>query len=267
MIKKILATISTFLLLSLSVSAMGMGGVGGGVSSPQYWRLTSGVLSPIDSSWSLNIAGGITFGASTMAGDLNMGGYKIVNNASVTGLTTLTLSTLSNSNLILLPHGTGKTVVGDAVATPVSLGANNDSLFVTKDLEVGDNIFTGGITMATDRGDVPWVDWSVTSASADGTAQSLPFLIGGQWIGEPYAESNGAGGVQNMEWRTRNLRNYGDLITTRMTLPNGTALPATCAVGNVFLDTDDDDCSDSGGGDGALCICKSSDTWVLLNNI
>lgn len=49
-------------------------------------------------------------------------------------------------------------------------------------------------------------------------------------------------------------------------LPNGTTLPATCSVGNVFHDTDSDDCADTGSGDGALCICKSTDTWALVSN-
>jgi hypothetical protein len=51
-----------------------------------------------------------------------------------------------------------------------------------------------------------------------------------------------------------------------MTLPNSDTLPATCEVGEVFVDTDDDDCSDVSGGDGALCICKTTDTWALLND-
>jgi hypothetical protein len=303
MIKKILATISTFLLLSLSVSAMGMGGVGGGVSSPQYWKLTSGVLSPIDSSWSLNIAGGITFGASMMSGNLNMAGHNIDRvgimsfdadndtgfyssaddilhfrangqNYITYGVNTMTflgasptVSTVSNVTMAFVPNGSGKVRIGDAYTTPLSLGSDNDSLIVTKDLEVGDNIFTGGITMATNRGDVPWVDWSVTSASADGTAQSLPFLIDGNFMMSLYSESDGAGGIKNKEVRTISIRNYGDLISERITLPNDTTLPTTCAVGEIFLDTDSDDCADTGGGDGALCICKDTDTWVLLNNI
>jgi hypothetical protein len=49
-------------------------------------------------------------------------------------------------------------------------------------------------------------------------------------------------------------------------LPNGTDLPATCNVGEIWHDTDDDACADAGGGDGALCICKSADTWALVSN-
>lgn len=49
-------------------------------------------------------------------------------------------------------------------------------------------------------------------------------------------------------------------------LPNGTALPATCVVGEFFQDTDSNDCANTGGGDGALCICKTTNTWALISN-
>jgi len=28
----------------------------------------------------------------------------------------------------------------------------------------------------------------------------------------------------------------------------------------------EDDCADTGGGDGALCICKTTNTWALIAN-
>lgn len=121
--------------------------------------------------------------------------------------------------------------------------------------------------MATNRGDVPWVDWSVTNASADGTAQSLPFLIDGQFLMSLYSESDGAGSIDTKEVRTVKIRNYGDLITAQLTIPSGTALPATCSVGHQFQDTDSDDCANTGGGDGALCQCKATNTWALVANI
>lgn len=55
--------------------------------------------------------------------------------------------------------------------------------------------------------------------------------------------------------------------TAGFEMPNGATIPATCSVGQMFLDTDSDDCADTGGGDGCVCICKSSDTWVILENI
>ena len=50
-------------------------------------------------------------------------------------------------------------------------------------------------------------------------------------------------------------------------LQTGTTLPAACTQGQLFHDTDSDDCADTGGGDGALCICKSSNTWALVVNM
>ena len=47
-------------------------------------------------------------------------------------------------------------------------------------------------------------------------------------------------------------------------MPNGTALPATCSVGQIFQDTDSNDCADTGSGDGAICACKSTNTWGLV---
>ena len=61
----------------------------------------------------------------------------------------------------------------------------------------------------------------------------------------------------------------GKLVDTgsaKLELPNGTAIPATCNVGEVFIDTDSDDCIDTGAGDGAYCVCKSADTWALVSN-
>lgn len=39
--------------------------------------------------------------------------------------------------------------------------------------------------------------------------------------------------------------------------------PATCAVGELLVITDSDDCT-NGSGDGALCVCKSANTWALV---
>ena len=54
--------------------------------------------------------------------------------------------------------------------------------------------------------------------------------------------------------------------TGGMMIPNGTALPGACIIGQLFQDTDSNDCADTGSGDGALCICKASNTWALISN-
>ena len=47
----------------------------------------------------------------------------------------------------------------------------------------------------------------------------------------------------------------------------GTTLPAACVTGQVFYDTDSDDCADTGGGDGCICFCKTTNTWAIVQNI
>jgi len=51
-------------------------------------------------------------------------------------------------------------------------------------------------------------------------------------------------------------------------IPNGalSTLPSTCSVGQIYAVTDDDDCASTASGDGATCICKTANTWALLDN-
>ena len=53
--------------------------------------------------------------------------------------------------------------------------------------------------------------------------------------------------------------------TAGLRFPNDTDLPATCTVGDVFIDTDDDACADAGGGSGAVCACLATDTWTEIS--
>lgn len=54
---------------------------------------------------------------------------------------------------------------------------------------------------------------------------------------------------------------------TSIEIKNGTAIPATCSIGQLFHDTDSDDCADTPAGDGALCLCKAANTWAAVANI
>ena len=65
---------------------------------------------------------------------------------------------------------------------------------------------------------------------------------------------------------TTGLINFGGALSG-IEIANGTDLPDTCTVGTLFLDTDDDACSDAGGGDGCLCLCKTSNTFAVVQNI
>lgn len=119
-----------------------------------------------------------------------------------------TITTITNKNLTLAPNGSGQTKIGDA-GTCLSLATDNDDLCATDDVEVMDTLYTGGMTFADNRGDVPVWNYSVTNASASGTAQSYPILIDGQFIASFYSESDGAGGIQNKTVRVVALQSYG----------------------------------------------------------
>lgn len=76
-------------------------------------------------------------------------------------------------------------------------------------------------------------------------------------------------GSASLEWQDAWFDGVltADYISTdKLQLPGGTTLPATCSQREVFHDTDSDDCADTGAGDGALCICKTANTWALLFN-
>lgn len=57
-----------------------------------------------------------------------------------------------------------------------------------------------------------------------------------------------------------------DFSGTTLEIPNGTSLPGECTIGQLFADTDSDDCVNTGGGNGALCICKTADNWAIIFN-
>jgi len=53
-------------------------------------------------------------------------------------------------------------------------------------------------------------------------------------------------------------------VTTTLNVPSGTILPATCTASEIFLDTDSDDCADTGGGSGSACVCTAANTWTQI---
>lgn len=56
-----------------------------------------------------------------------------------------------------------------------------------------------------------------------------------------------------------------DTSAATVELPNGTDLPATCDIGDVFVDSDDNACADAGSGTGAVCVCTAADTWTEVS--
>jgi len=53
----------------------------------------------------------------------------------------------------------------------------------------------------------------------------------------------------------------------RVQLPSGNHPPATCRVGEIFIDTDEtDDTNCTTTHDNSLCLCVAANTWVQLDN-
>jgi hypothetical protein len=59
----------------------------------------------------------------------------------------------------------------------------------------------------------------------------------------------------------------GALALSALIIPNGAAPAATCATGEVFIDTDEtNDTNCATTADNSLCICTATNTWTALEN-
>lgn len=85
----------------------------------------------------------------------------------------------------------------------------------------------------------------------------------GQYSASNYREQGGARWVIGGELA---ITTGGELDGTEggaVRIPNGSAPPATCSVGAIFLDTDetvDTNCTTTA--DNALCYCVAANTWA-----
>jgi len=113
-------------------------------------------------------------------------------------------NTLNVDDIFLL--NTGDTATGDytfevalhiGASSPVSITQSNGSLFVSKDLEVGETAYLGPMEFSENSGVVSWIDMPVTSSASAGTQESYIARIDGTNILTVYSESDGAGGIQN----------------------------------------------------------------------
>ncbi|MDH3325073.1 MAG: phage tail protein, partial [Candidatus Peregrinibacteria bacterium] len=85
------------------------------------------------------------------------------------------------------------------------LTASPDSVMISGDLEVAGEAFFGAMEFDTNSGIVSLADMPVTSAAAIGTAESYSAMIDGNSLLTVYAESDGAGGIQNSEVQITDL--------------------------------------------------------------
>jgi len=83
------------------------------------------------------------------------------------------------------------------VSSPVSITEPDGSLFVSKDLEVGETTYVGSMEFPENSGVVSWIDMPVTASASAGTPESYTARIDGTNILTVYSESDGAGSIQN----------------------------------------------------------------------
>jgi len=62
-------------------------------------------------------------------------------------------------------------------SSPVSITQSNGSLFVSKDLEVGETAYLGPMEFSENSGVVSWIDMPVTSSASAGTQESAAYKI------------------------------------------------------------------------------------------
>lgn len=149
--------------------------------------------------------------------------------------------------------------------TVASIGSSGFGMANTKDLYSATN---GGSDVGKDGnafGELHLTDGTIKgTAEFDGTNFEIGTRTGHNV--EIVANGNAAmlfGGSSVTLYSGKTLNASSGVLE----IPNGTTLPATCDAGDLFQDTDSDDCADTASGDGALCLCKSSNTWALIQNI
>ena len=191
------------------------------------------------------------------SGVLTIQGYGGTNNES------LTIDTETTANKIIF--GTGSGVLSADWGT---IGIESDSL----DLSEGDASNIGDIALDSLSPDGSTITIDIAAATDFTFAANLfTAAVGSTLATDTIAETTGANGVviDSLTIKDAGLTATGavDVGSGTLEFPNGTDLPATCNVGEIWVDTDDDACADAGSGGGAVCVCKAADTWALVIDI
>ena len=105
----------------------------------------------------------------------------------------LTISPTNQIEINILDNNNEAFAIKEATNAYLTFDSTDDAekMIIGKDLE------TGLMKIDTNSGAVNFVDMDITSASADGTEQSLSVAIDGNALLKVYVESDGAGGIKN----------------------------------------------------------------------
>lgn len=166
---------------------------------------------------------------------------------------------------------TANTIVqnNDILGQVIFWGADGTSFKQAANIKVTVNGTPGSSDMPGKMSFLVSPDGSATPAVALDIDQSKVSKFYGKVI--PNGDNSLDLGASSNSWRNLYVDGVAAIATVSATsaliAPSGTSLPGTCSTGSQFLDTDSDDCADTGSGDGALCFCKTSNTWVLVKDL
>ena len=193
-------------VLTLSNVAFSAVGVNTSVGQQNYQTLEGTVnIVPVETTYELgststrwakiwatdiDVSGVFTFGG-TMAGNLDMNSFDIVNADNITGAGGVTLNVLGTE--YIFDNNTWISGVDNA-------GTGNVNTFKTNtsdEIEIGAAMNVGTFNITEDSGAVAWVDFPVSATPAAGTEESVLFSIDSNSLLKLYCEADGLGGVQN----------------------------------------------------------------------
>lgn len=175
---------------------------------------------------------GITFSGTTALTGAALGAVAVGRSFLVvlSGAVPLTY----NGTSMILPGGASITgAAGDTfILTSIGSSQYRVSAYTKAD---GTPLVIGNLVYGTNAGAVTFLDMPVTAAAADNTEESYAFKIDGQTILKVYAQSDGAGGIDN----TRLEVNGGPLLGTLSAYGAGTAYAFTNTAAAIDLGTTD----------------------------
>ncbi len=181
----------------------------------------------------------------TDLGAVTSAAIRVTGTTTITGFGTVAAGTLRkgyfagvltltyNATSMILPGAANITTVAGDRFIALSLGSGN--WIVDYDRNDGTPLGVGNLVYATNAGAVTFLNMPVTSAATIGTEESYNFKINSSSVFKVYAESDGAGGLQN----TGVYVNNAPLNQIFETVAAGTAYTMTTSYATLDFGTTD----------------------------
>lgn len=226
------ASVALLVALLASIPAFASVGVNTSVGQQNYQTLEGTVnIVPTEATYELgstttrwakgwftdiDVSGLFTFGG-TMAGDLDMNSFDIVNADNLTGTGGISINILGTE--YVFDNDTWISGVDNATTGNVNMFKINAS----DEVEAGAVINVGTFNVTADSGAVAWLDFPVSSTPAAGTEESVLFSIDSNSLLKLYCEADSSGGVQNCRVGIHeDFRTYGAIFNSITTVTAAT---------------------------------------------